>query len=74
MILLILRIKESILIQYIIGATNHYRDFYTLMVKIEQYIDYTKNWNIDSKRKQLETSDKMFNYKKCRCLENNKFK
>lgn len=44
------------------------------MVKIEQYIDYTKNWNIDSKKKQLETSDKMFNYKKCRCLENNKFK
>lgn len=44
------------------------------MVKIEQYIDYTKNWNIDSKRKQLETSDKMFNYKKCRYLENNKFK
>lgn len=62
---------QQCIIDLILSPRTHYRDFYTLMVKIEEYIEYTINWNINSKRKQLEMSDKMFNYKKCRCLENN---
>lgn len=66
----IYELYQQCIMDLIVSPKTHYRDFYFLMVKIEEYIKRTEAWNVESKRKQLETSKKMVTYKKRRNLKN----
>lgn len=37
---------------------THYRDYYLRIEELEQYIDKTKNWNLESKRQKMRESQK----------------
>lgn len=41
---------------------THYRDFYLIICKIEEYIVQTKDWSVETKREQLIKSNKYKNY------------
>lgn len=41
---------------------THYRDYYPNIVALKDYIVMTKNWNMESKQKKLETSSKHAGY------------
>lgn len=60
---------QQCIVDLIVSPKTHYRDFYSLMVRIEEYIRYTKDWDIETKREQLADSSKMITYKQCRNLK-----
>lgn len=35
---------------------THYRDYYLRIEELEQYIDKTKNWNLESRRQKMRES------------------
>ena len=48
----------------IISTKTHYRDYYSLLCKLEEYIEKTKDWTFDTKKKKILESKKMLGYKK----------
>ena len=45
---------------------THYRDYYKTLCKLEEYIDKTQNWSIETKRSRLLSSTKIDGYKRIR--------
>lgn len=46
----------------IVSVKAHYRDYYILLCKLEEYIERTKTWSFDTKKKKILESKKMYGY------------
>ena len=53
------------------SVRTHYRDYYTRIVDLEEYIEKTKGWNLESKTKSILESEK-YKRENNRCMRNNK--
>ncbi len=53
-----------------VSQKTHYRDYYTIIAGLEEYIDSTKSWSLETKKQKLLTSKK---YQRYRSQKSNQF-
>ncbi len=53
-----------------VSQKTHYRDYYTIITELEEYIDSTKVWSLESKKQKILSSKKYHRYQKQKNLHN----
>lgn len=53
---------QQCILDLMLSPKTHYRDYYVIMVELEKYIESTKLWSLETKKKQILTSRKYCQY------------
>lgn len=53
-----------------VSQKTHYRDYYTIIVNLEQYIESTKSWSLETKKQEILSSKKYQRYQSQKNLHN----
>ena len=51
------------ILDLLISHRTHYRDYYQIITELQDYIDSTKSWSLETKKHQILSSSKYQNYK-----------
>lgn len=53
---------QQCVLDLMLSPSTHYRDYYTIIVGLEEYIESTKEWSIETKKKEILSSRKYCQY------------
>lgn len=51
------------ILDLLISHRTHYRDYYQIITELQDYVDSTKSWSLETKKHQILSSSKYQNYK-----------
>lgn len=54
---------QQCILDLVVSPRTHYRDYYSIITSLNEYIDMTKNWTIETKKNKILCSEKQIRYK-----------